>query len=95
MNRIEEPSSLQIAFSKAYPDLVLASSSPNRRGLLEKGGSTVTVFVPDVDEDTTGYSIEEAMKKNARIKLEAYLASPSFHREKPAISADTLVHIDG
>lgn len=95
MQKIIEPTKEQIEFSLLFPSLVLASSSPNRKKLLEEGGSEVTVFSPDADENTDGLEMTEAMKKNARVKMEAYLSSPFFKPNLPAISADTLVHIDG
>ena len=94
MDKIVEPTELQHRFSSLFPSLVLASSSPNRRKLLEEGGSRVTVFTPDADEDISGLEKEDAMKKNARVKMEAYISSPSFDPSLVAISADTLVHID-
>ncbi|MGN1163703.1 MAG: Maf family protein [Candidatus Ornithospirochaeta sp.] len=94
MDRIQEPTPLQHRFSSLFPTLVLASSSPNRRKLLEKGGSIVSVYSPNADEDISGMEREEAMKKNARVKMEDYLSSTFFNPSLPAISADTLVHID-
>ena len=94
MQRYNEPTELQLEFSKAYPSLVLASSSPNRRGLLEIGGSKVTVFSPDVDEERHNMTPVEAMLSIAEAKLNAYLNSPAFDENLPAIAADTLVMID-
>ena len=94
MDRIQEPTREQLHFSSLFPSLVLASSSPNRKKLLEEGGSKVAVYTPDTDEDIRGLEREEAMMKNARAKMENYLASSSFIPSLPAISADTLVHID-
>lgn len=94
MERIIEPTSLQIEFSSLFPSLVLASSSPNRRKLLEEGGSIVRVFSPEADESIDGMEMTEAMKKNARVKMESYLSSSLFSPLLPAVSADTLVHID-
>jgi septum formation protein len=95
MNRIDEPTKEQLHLSSLVPELVLASSSPNRRKLLEISGIKVHTFTPDADESTVGMSTEEAMKKNAGVKMEAYLSSPSFVPTLPAVSADTLVEIDG
>ena len=94
MERIIEPSLFQKEFSSLFPSLVLASSSPNRKKLLEDGGSYVSVFVPNADESISGLDLISAMEKNARVKMEAYLSSSSFNPMLPAISADTLVHID-
>ena len=95
MNRIDEPTPQQINLSSLVPELVLASSSPNRRKLLEISGIKVHTFTPDADESTEGLRTEDAMKKNARVKMEAYLSSLSFVPSLPAVSADTLVEIDG
>lgn len=94
MERIIEPTPLQKEFSYLFPSLVLASSSPNRKKLLEEGGSRVSVFVPETDEINTGLDYISLMERNAKAKMEAYLSSPSFSPILPAISADTLVHID-
>ena len=94
MERIIEPTPLQKEFSYLFPSLVLASSSPNRKKLLEEGGSRVSVFVPETDEINKGFDYISLMERNAKAKMEAYLSSPSFSPILPAISADTLVHID-
>lgn len=95
MNKIIEPTEEQVIFSSLCPTLVLCSTSPNRKKLLECGGSSVSVFSPNTDEKTDGLKTEEAMKKNAREKIECYLNSNKFDPSKIAISADTLVEIDG
>lgn len=94
MERIIEPTPLQKEFSYLFPSLVLASSSPNRKKLLEEGGSRVSVFVPETDEINTGLDYISLMERNAKAKMDVYLSSPSFLPILPAISADTLVHID-
>ena len=94
MERIIEPTPLQKEFSYLFPSLVLASSSPIRKKLLEEGGSRVSVFVPETDEINKGLDYISLMERNAKAKMEAYLSSPSFSPILPAISADTLVHID-
>lgn len=94
MERIIEPTPLQKEFSYLFPSLVLASSSPNRKKLLEEGGSRVSVFVPETDEINTGLDYISLMERNAKAKMDVYLSSPSFSPILPAISADTLVHID-
>ncbi len=94
MQRITEPDSLQLAFSVAFPSLVLASSSPNRRSLLENGGSEVRIFIPDADETKDGSNPLETVLKIAERKLDIYLASQLFDPSLPAISCDTMVLID-
>lgn len=95
MDRIAEPDSLQLEFSRLYPEVILASSSPNRKALLEAGGTKVTVYKPDADESRQGTTPSEIVLSIARRKLEAYLGSKSFSPSIPAIAADTLVHIGG
>lgn len=94
MDRIKEPTYEQLKLGRILPSVVLASSSPNRKKLLEECGIKVTTFTPDADESTEGMETEDAMKKNARVKMEAYISSPSFLPDTPAVSADTLVKID-
>ena len=94
MERIIEPTPLQKEFSYLFPSLVLASSSPNRKKLLEEGGSRVSVFVPETDEINKGLDYIFLMERNAKAKMEVYLFFPFFSPVLPAISADTLVHID-
>lgn len=78
------------------PSLLLASSSPNRRQLLlDCGVKTVYTFSPDADETIKSKDIKEAMEKNAGRKMKAYLSSSAFRYDIPALSADTLVEIDG
>ena len=95
MLRTTEPTEDQIKLGTLLSSIVLASSSPNRKKLLENSGLSVTTFTPDADESTEGLSTEDAMKKNARVKMETYLNSPSFRPDTVAVSADTLVEIDG
>ena len=95
MERIPEPDDLMVEFGKAVPSLMLASSSPNRRALLEAAGSAVQVYVPDADEAKIGESPEEIVMGIAGRKIEAYLSSDAFDEDMIAIAADTLVLIDG
>lgn len=95
MNKVIEPTEEQLLFSSLCPTLILCSTSPNRKKLLECGGSSVSIFPPQTDEEIDGLKIEEAMKKNAREKIECYLNSNDFDPSQVAISADTLVEIDG
>lgn len=91
MNRINEPDELQLEFSKRFPHLMLASSSENRKSLLEAGGSIVEVFKPDADETKNGSSFINIVENIAAKKLDAYLSSSSFRPGLLAIAADTLV----
>ena len=91
MNRINEPDELQLKFSKRCPRLMLASSSANRKGLLEAGGSAVEIFIPDADETKKGSTFISIVENIAAKKLDAYLSSSAFRPDIPAIAADTLV----
>lgn len=95
MDRITEPDSLQLDFSRAVPSLILASSSPNRKALLEAGGSHVDVFIPSTDEEKSGSTPVQTVSRIADGKIKAYLCSPSYDPIRIAIAADTLVLIDG
>ena len=95
MDRITEPDSLQLEFSRAVPSLILASSSPNRKALLEAGGSHVDVFIPSTDEEKSGSTPVQTVSRIADGKIKAYLSSSSYDPTRIAIAADTLVLIDG
>ena len=62
MQRINEPDKLQLEFGRRLPSLILASSSPNRKGLLEKGGCSVRTFTPDADETKRGETQRRLLK---------------------------------
>lgn len=94
MDRIIEPDELMLEFGKVVPALVLASSSPNRRSLLENAGVKLRVFVPDADETKAGECPEKIVMGIAERKMEAYLGSSQYDSEEIAITADTLVHIN-
>ncbi len=94
MDRIIEPTKAQLEFSSVLPSVVLASSSPNRKALLEAGGTNVRTFSPDVDETLKGKDYEDSLLSLAELKLESYLESPLFDINTPAIAADTMVLID-
>ena len=95
MERIIEPTELQLKFSKRLPYIVLASSSPNRKALLEKGGTKVRVFSPDVDEKRDESDPIGTMLRIVKAKFKAYLDSKEFDPNSFAIAADTLVLKDG
>ena len=95
MDRITEPDSLQLDFSRGVPSLILASSSPNRKALLEAGGSHVDVFIPSTDEEKSGSTPVQTVSRIADGKIKAYLSSSSYDPARIAIAADTLVLIDG
>ncbi len=91
MEKIIEPDEIQLEFAKRLPELILASSSPNRKALLEVGGCFVTVFSPNVDETRDDSKPIDTMIRIATSKLDSYLNSSSFSPDKVAIAADTLV----
>ena len=95
MERIIEPDALMLAFGKAVPSLILASSSPNRKALLECCGCSVRTYVPSADERRDGKSPDEIVTTIAGRKLEAYLGSDAYEGDTIAIAADTLVLING
>ena len=95
MERIAEPDDLMLRFGKAVPSLTLASSSPNRKALLERCGCRVRTYAPDADETRSGRNPEEIVTSIAGRKLAAYLSSAAYERESIAIAADTLVLING
>ncbi len=95
MDRIIEPDNLQLEFGRTIPYLTLASSSPNRRSLLERCGTRLRIYTPDIDESKIGSTAEEKIRNIARKKLEAYLRSNAFKEDELAISADTLVLFEG
>ena len=72
--------------------LILASSSPNRRQILERAGISFDWMVSDADEDAEGLSPEELVLELSRRKLEAVL--PRCGREDIVVTADTVVSID-
>jgi len=91
MERIVEPTELQLEFSKKVPSLVLASSSPNRKALLESGGSKVIVFSPNTEEKRNDSAPISTMLEIVRAKFQAYTSSSAYIDDMIAISADTLV----
>lgn len=74
-------------------ELVLASSSPSRKMLLEQAGLTFEVVVSGVDETVPpDYTPAQTVETLARRKGEAVLP---LQPEKPIIAADSVVSIDG
>ncbi len=72
--------------------IVLASSSPRRRHMLELLGLDFVVAVPDVDETPQpGESPSAYVDRVARMKAEAVVAEPDWL----VVAADTTVDVDG
>ena len=74
--------------------VVLASSSPRRRALLEQLGFEVAVTPPAVDESSEpGEAPLDYVRRMARSKAEAVIGEPGS--EGVVVSADTIVIADG
>lgn len=73
--------------------LVLASSSVNRRQILERAGIEFVWMASDADETAEGLLPEELVQEFARRKLEAVL--PRCLPEDVVVTADTVASIDG
>ena len=72
--------------------IVLASSSPRRRHMLELLGLDFVVAVPDVDETPQpGEGPSAYVDRVARMKAEAVVAEPDWL----VVAADTTVDVDG
>jgi septum formation protein len=86
--------------SVASPDaesvaLVLASSSPRRRELLDQIGVRYQVLVPDIDESPhPGESPEQYVCRLAHEKAEAVNALPDIRGRFVVLGADTIVVCD-
>lgn len=75
--------------------LVLASSSPRRRELLDQIGVRYQVIVPDIDESIDpGESPEQYVRRLAREKAVAVNALPDVHGRFAVLGADTIVVCD-
>lgn len=74
-------------------DLVLASSSPRRREILERLGLPFTIVVSDVDETPRAGEGPEALA--ARLALAKARAVAARHEEGLVVGADTVVARDG
>ncbi len=72
--------------------LVLASSSVNRKQILERAGLEFTVMVSDADETAEGLAPDALVQEFARRKMEAVL--PRCLPDDIVVTADTVVSID-
>ena len=72
---------------------VLASSSVNRKEILERAGIEFTVIVSNADESNGPKAPDALVKELSRRKLEAVL--PKCESGDLVIAADTVVYIDG
>lgn len=73
--------------------LILASSSPNRRQILERAGIEFDWMVSAADESAQGLAPAELVLELSRRKLEAVL--PRCAEEDIVVTADTVVSVDG
>ena len=79
-------------------EIVLASSSPRRRALLEALGLPLRVIVSEIDETAlAGETPREAAARLARAKVQAVVAGQEQQAGLPRLylGADTVVEIDG
>lgn len=72
--------------------LVLASSSVNRKQILERAGLEFTVMVSDADETAEGLAPDALVQEFAHRKMEAVL--PRCLPDDIVVTADTVVSID-
>ncbi len=94
-DRMSRPSARSESGSPSCPEalamrVVLASSSPQRREILQKLGIDFEVMVPGVDELTWG-DPEVEVVENARMKARAVEVRPDVL----VIACDTDVVLDG
>ena len=75
------------------PHIVLASSSVNRRQILERAGIAFDWMASDADETASGLLPDAFVLELARRKLEAVL--PRCAAEDAVVAADTVASIDG
>lgn len=73
------------------PAIVLASSSPRRSDLLAEAGIAFRISVPDVEEESAGFSPADLCLHNARIKAAAVSAHAPH---EIVVAADTVVSLD-
>ena len=73
--------------------LILASSSPNRRQILERAGIAFDWMVSAADESAEGLAPAELVLELSRRKLEAVL--PRCAEDDIVVAADTVVSIGG
>jgi septum formation protein len=73
------------------PRLVLASSSPRRRELLERAGYAFVVRTPRIDERARGGEPPEASVERLAREKARYVAHRSVDRGEVVVGADTLV----
>ena len=75
--------------------IVLASTSPRRRKLLERAGYTFEVAAPAVDEETFPQTAETPAQHAEALALAKARSVASRYRRSIVISADTVVDFQG
>ncbi len=95
LKKIEEPSKEALRIKEKESILTLASSSENRRKMLEDAGITLRIYSPNIEEKKTGSSFSEILRNISRMKMENYISSSFFDERISAISCDTLVLFSG
>ena len=74
------------------PPLLLASTSPQRRAILEQLGIPFELAVPDYEEhDAPDADVVELARRHAAGKARS-VGEPD---ERPVLGVDTTVHLDG
>ena len=74
------------------PPLLLASTSPQRRAILEQLGIPFELAVPDYEEhDAPDADVVELVRRHAAGKARS-VGEPD---ERPVVGVDTTVHLDG
>ncbi len=81
---------------RAVEGLILASSSPRRRDLMESLGPPLKVAPPNIPETVAGDSPQDTVRRLALAKAQAVAARlPNPPPGSPIVGADTLVVCDG
>lgn len=75
--------------------IILASSSPYRKALLERLGLAFDCVSPDVDEDAFKEKIPDPVELAERLALEKALAVQARHPDAIVIGSDQLLSFEG
>lgn len=76
------------------PEIILASTSPQRAQILEELGISFSLVQIDVDE-IVGSTPEETVLTNTKLKVAAALRSGALSEGKIVMAADTVLAMDG
>ena len=83
LKKIEEPSKEALRIKEKESILTLASSSENRRKMLEDAGITLRIYSPNIEEKKTGSSFSEILRNISRMKMENYISFSGSLLGKP------------